>query len=389
MYSIVVGLGFGDEGKGRVVDYLVSQVPKGCGKPRVVRFSGGQHAGHTVVHNGIRHVFSNVGSGALAGAPTYWGSLCTFDPIGLCNELDVLASRKCAPKIYVDKNCPVTTPYDVVAQQGDLQNNAHGTTGLGVGTTHQREADHYHLHVRDLEFPSVVNTKLTLIGTYYLRAIHSSQIPSTADFVLAVDRLRNLECVEFSTHLPSGLQPTILESSQGILLDQDAGFFPHVTRSSVTATAAIDFLRATGSVYAWGSNAGDRIYAVTRAYQTRHGAGPMSNESLDFGSPISAPDETNVHNRYQGRFRRTPLDLDLLRYAVDQDHIIREHLTSNVTLVVTCLDHMKDKWILTVDGMPMQFTEEEQFLKQIHKAVPAVRVLLSHSPEGKMTTWSP
>src|SRR5574343_932195 len=102
-----IGLGFGDEGKGITVDYLASQSPDSL----VVRYSGGQQAGHTVCLNGIRHVFSNFGSGSLRGLPTYWSEHCTVDPVGIMNELNILTEQGINPILYIDGNAPVTTPY--------------------------------------------------------------------------------------------------------------------------------------------------------------------------------------------------------------------------------------------------------------------------------------
>lgn len=102
----VIGLGFGDEGKGLFTDYLCSQ----SANPLVVRFSGGQQAGHTVVRDGIRHVFSNFCAGALQGAPSYFSKFCTIDPIGIVNELTVLLDKGVEPLLFIDTNCPVTTP---------------------------------------------------------------------------------------------------------------------------------------------------------------------------------------------------------------------------------------------------------------------------------------
>lgn len=79
MNSIVIGAGFGDEGKGTMVNYLCKQ----SNKPLVVRFNGGHQMGHGVVENDVRHIFSNFGSGTLVGAPTYISEFCTVDPVEL------------------------------------------------------------------------------------------------------------------------------------------------------------------------------------------------------------------------------------------------------------------------------------------------------------------
>jgi adenylosuccinate synthase len=117
----VIGLGFGDEGKGKVVSSLCSQSPDH--DKIVVRYCGGHQAGHRVLLNdGSSHVFSHFGSGTLQGVPTYWSQFCTVDPMGLLNELDILLNK--IPifstdkiRLYIDAKCPITTPYEKIHNQ--------------------------------------------------------------------------------------------------------------------------------------------------------------------------------------------------------------------------------------------------------------------------------
>ncbi|MFW2477394.1 MAG: adenylosuccinate synthetase, partial [Sediminibacterium sp.] len=106
--TVIVGLGYGDEGKGLLTDYYCHNADR----PLVIRFNGGQQAGHTVVlKNGTRHVFSNFGSGTLRGVSTYWSAYCTFSPRYFLEELSLLPIT---PMLYLDPACPVTTHYDVL-----------------------------------------------------------------------------------------------------------------------------------------------------------------------------------------------------------------------------------------------------------------------------------
>ena len=96
MNSAVVGLGFGDEGKGLVTDYLCSKNP---GSTLVVRTSGGHQVGHTACRDGYKHMFANFGSGTLLCCPTYWDKRCTFEPTGFVKEHGILANIVCI-RIY-------------------------------------------------------------------------------------------------------------------------------------------------------------------------------------------------------------------------------------------------------------------------------------------------
>src|SRR5271157_842973 len=141
----VIGLGFGDEGKGLVTDYLCSQLSD----PLVIRYSGGQQAGHTVYFNNIKHIFSNFGSGTLRGAPTYWSKFCTVDPVGIVNELNILLEKGIKPLLYIDDECQITTPFDKIFNQTSTNNLNNGTCGVGFGATIQRVEDHYSLTIGD------------------------------------------------------------------------------------------------------------------------------------------------------------------------------------------------------------------------------------------------
>ena len=157
---IIIGANFGDEGKGLTTSFLCSQVKN----PIVVRFNGGHQAGHTVVYNNKRHVFSSFGSGTLQNVPTYWSKFCTFYPIGFMNELKLLNN----PQIFVHPLCPVTTPFDVETNKSLNAVNKNGSCEVGFGTTIQRHEDaNYKLFVQDLFHEKILIAKLNNICEYY------------------------------------------------------------------------------------------------------------------------------------------------------------------------------------------------------------------------------
>jgi adenylosuccinate synthase len=136
----------------------------------------------------------------------------------------------------------------------------------------------------------------------------------------------------------------IFEGSQGILLDADYGFFPHVTRSNTTSKNAIEMIRKIGIPI---ENNTIRTYYITRAYQTRHGNGYMTNEGLDTSYIKENPNETNVAG-FQGEFRKTVLDIDLLKYAVNCDGYYNS--IGRKSIVITCLDQVPDDIPVTING---------------------------------------
>lgn len=369
MSQAVIGLGFGDEGKGLVTDLLSSQASVKhtnyeARNKVVVRYSGGQQAGHTVTIGDERHVFSNFGAGTLRNIPTYWSKYCTVDPIGILNELEHLEEYPHVPILYIDPDAPVTTPWDKFYNQNSKEYLDNGTTGCGVGPTFQREEDFYHLKFRDLFNKTVLDLKIDQISDYY------SGAGNVKDFRLACERI-----IEKSNIKPRQLDSFegshfIFEGSQGLLLDQHYGFFPHVTRANT----------GTKNILEMGHY--PDLYLVTRAYQTRHGNGPMTNTDKEFEIKED-PNETNTKNLYQGEFRRSMLDLDLLVHGIRSDqHIAHETMKGNTTLVVTCLDHL-ESYKFTIEGEVHEYRKKEHFLEAIKNMLGAGSVLYSESPESR------
>ena len=341
--SLVIGAGYGDEGKGSFVNYL-------CGKhenPLVVRFNGGHQVGHTVVHNSIRHTFSNFGSGTLRGVPTYWSEYCTVNPTAVLKEGNALRAQGITPKVIYSPNAMVTTPFDIYRNMQDSTNMLHGSVGVGFGATIQRNADHYKLYVRDLLYPNIRDIKLNLIREYMNTKIgHSTKHfvehmnKAIEEFIVASDDLVNR--FKIATDFGSlSYDSFIFEGGQGIMLDMDYGFFPHVTRSNTTSKNAIEMLNKLNIVP-------NETYYITRAYQTRHGNGPMINENMDISYIKENPLEANVNGGAQGIFKKSVLDINMLRYALDCD--LYHNQFSNKNLVVTCLDQVPDFVSVTNNG---------------------------------------
>jgi adenylosuccinate synthase len=379
MRYAVIGLGFGDEGKGMVTSALAAYF----NNPLIIRYSGGHQAGHTVDFKGVKHTFANFGSGTLQGCPTYWSRYCTVEPVGLLTELSILVDKLDknfdGVRIYIHNECPVTTPYDIYHNQKMEVEQMYGTCGVGFGDTLEREEDHFHLQFSDLFNPTVLKIKLEQIRKYY-GLFNILKDVDMKPFMNAVDVLNDHKLFPSdvivrvnSNEIPSHPN-NIYEGSQGLLLDQDIGFFPNVTRSNVGRKRLDDF------IYHY-----DEVYYVTRAYQTRHGYGPMTNEQYNL-ELINTEGEANVENKYQGEFRKTILDLDLLNYALEHDQRrVRNVQTKN--LVITCLDQMVD-WRFTQSGNVFQMKTEEEFVQNVISGLNFDgKVYLSRSAKSELIEW--
>jgi len=370
---VVLGLGFGDEGKGRVVDWLTS---KAEAVPRVVRFSGGHQAAHHVVHADKDHVFAHFGSGTLRGASTYWSHYCAVAPVALLNEYAILKEKGMSPLLSIDPRCPLTTPYELTWNSEAAYVQTHGSCGVGIYATRLREEKGFHIRFEDIYHPQILMQKLMLLDGWGpfdgLRVdprdvalfLHRCNQLSVLSDIRLVESLN--EFIMFPTVPEVAL---IFEGSQGLLLDEDYGFFPHVTPSH------------TGTQNLIGQKMCEMdLWLVTRCYATRHGNGPF----VPFEGILKLkpnPWEQNGDTGMQGKFRVGPISLDHLRYAVKKDAGIRIY-GEDTTLVITCVDQLDDEFIATQDGKVVRYKTKQDLIKAIQGAVGSKKVLVSNTALG-------
>lgn len=328
----VIGAAFGDEGKGLMTDYFCRKAGE---EPWVVRFNGGAQAGHTVVTpSGDRHVFHHFGAGTLAGARTFLSRHFLVNPILWRMEYRELQGRGLRTRLFVDREAPLTTIYDMIdnqrletARAGEGQR--HGSCGVGINATMVRQnKPELRLFAGDLEWPEYLRARLEKIREYYAMWPHSEEVEAMflADCAAMASQI-NLRDSRVLLDRPGAL---IFEGAQGLLLDQDHRFFPHVTHSKTGLTNVLQLASEIGVQQI------DACY-VTRSYLTRHGAGPLPGEDRD----LSYEDTTNIHNRWQGKLRFAPMNIDLLEGAINHDLIqARKRKDINVTplLAVTHCD---------------------------------------------------
>ena len=342
----VIGANYGDEGKGRVVDWLAAR----CHAPAiVVRSNGGAQAGHTVQVGGMRHAFHHFGSGTFRHAATHLSQYMVSHPILWADERARLGHLGLRPRVTADERGLVTTPWDMMVNQAiELARGTgrHGSCGLGFGETIGRAVETgFRLTVADL-LTSGLGVKLRAIQGEWLpwRAAGlglDAKAPPLAHAgdAAVLDRFVR-ECQTFAADvlplsdatLGSAGASLIFEGAQGLLLDQQNAGFPHVTRShtgmtNVTAIAAEARLREIQPVY------------VTRAYLTRHGRGPMVDErSIDEWYAVDDP--TNRPNPWQESLRFGLLDPRPLGARIAGD-LESATLTREPSIAVTCLDQAR------------------------------------------------
>lgn len=332
----VIGLGFGDEGKGKLVDYLCREKAVNL----VVRFNGGSQAGHNVVTaDGRHHCFSQFGAGSFnPGVQTLLSRFHLLDPIALFNEANDFFDaydKNLLSGLYIDARCIVVTPYHVIANRlREVKRGAdnHGSVGKGIGETVQDSIEHPEdiIFASELAFPDITQPKLE--RTLQRKHAWAGDSVFTDD---VPESLRPKALAQAYWEMSQNLQimpgdsindllryfHVVFEGAQGVLLDQDVGFAPHNTWS-VTTDANVRTLVAES-----GMSDELEVIGVTRCYGTRHGAGPFPAYIPEFDN--FNPGEHNKPHEFQGNFRSGGFDLSLFRYALNHctiDHLCINHL---------------------------------------------------------------
>ena len=332
---LVGGLGYGDEGKGSIVDYLVRTKRAKV----VVRFNGGAQAGHNVVTpEGLHHTFSQFGSGTFVpGVKTHLSSFMILNPLSMMREeehLQSLGIKDVFQRTTIDGKALVTTPFQIAVNRL-LEiwrcNKKHGSCGIGIGQTiedYQKYGNKV-LFAKDLRDPEITAKKLEFLRKEGHDTIHDlvSNLPQTEvvkkelewleDKYVADDLARDFYC--FTTLVKivdenyfAGLlrdNPVLVfEGAQGTLLDRKYGFYPHITKTNTTFANAYKLLDGAGY-----QGKITRI-GVLRGYATRHGAGPFPSEDETLTRILK--DDHNVYDQWQGDFRIGWFDIPLTKYAI-------------------------------------------------------------------------
>ncbi len=298
----MVGLQWGDEGKGKLVDYLAGQFDA------VVRFNGGSNAGHTVVIGGRKHTFHLVPSGALKGKELMIGAGVVLDPVVLKEELALLPDNV-RSRLVVDRRCSLVTPADreldavLESMRGA---SAIGTTKRGIGPAYAMRALRLTPKVSDLLDGFDFGAAKSFYEKFGIEVAGLLAWASESKQLLS-----GLEGDVGSrvSELSEDGRPVLFEASQGTLLDLLHGSYPYVTSTHTV----VGYIPASLGIPA--SDAGEPL-GVMKCYTTRVGSGPFPSELKDaVGETIRSVG--NEYGATTGRPRRTGwLDLVALKYAI-------------------------------------------------------------------------
>ncbi len=280
---VVIGTQWGDEGKGKIVDWLTDHAQG------VVRFQGGHNAGHTLVIDGKKTVLHLIPSGILRGnVQCYIGNGVVVSPQALLEEMDTLEAVGVAvqSRLKISEACPVIMPHHVALDQArEIAKGAGkiGTTGRGIGPAYEDKVSRRGIRIQDLFHRERLAAKLGEILDYHNFVLKNYFHTDIVDFQKTLDEtLKVAERIKpmvadvprllFEAH--KGGSNLLFEGAQGALLDIDHGTYPFVTSSNCVASNA-----ATGSGV--GPQMLHYVLGITKAYTTRVGAGPFPTELFD------------------------------------------------------------------------------------------------------------
>jgi len=328
---VVVGAQWGDEGKGKVVDYLAGSFDY------IARCAGGHNAGHTVIFNGHRFVLQLIPCGILRpGKQAVIGAGVVVDPAALVGEMDTLVKSgvNMSGRLHVSNRAHLIFPYHrELEKAAEAARGAAkiGTTSRGIGPAYEDKMARQGIRVGELLNPARFREKLERVireKDAVCRAAYGASLDTAGlagQYLALGERIRPLVAdvsVLVNDALDAG-HSVLFEGAQGTMLDIDFGTYPYVTSSNATAGGA-----CTGVGVAPTRING--VIGVTKAYTTRVGSGPFPTEMPDLEAG-ELRDRGNEYGAVTGRPRRCGwLDLMVLQYAV--------RINGISSLVVTKLD---------------------------------------------------
>jgi adenylosuccinate synthase len=331
--SAVVGLQWGDEGKGKIVDYLSPKFDI------ISRFQGGNNAGHTIMFEGKTYKLSLIPSGIFSGKIAYIGAGVVIDPDVLLKEISYLKEAGFNPSqnLKIAKNThlilEIHKNLDSKHEEDVLNTCKIGTTKRGIGYAYQDKIARRGIRICDIPHKELLTE---IVNNLYLQSSHiveynmnniQETVNNLQNFYQKIEKML-VHPVEF---MNENIEKSVLfEGAQGILLDITFGTYPFVTSSTTLPSHAI-----AGSGF--GKAKLETIYGVTKAYSTRVGEGPFPTEDNDIlGESLQV--KGNEFGTVTKRKRRCgALDLVALKYACDISGV-----TDIILTKIDVLDFLKE-----------------------------------------------
>lgn len=314
--DVLLGLQWGDEGKGKVVDVLTPRYDV------IARFQGGPNAGHTLEFEGIKHVLHTIPSGIFhPGKINVIGNGVVIDPVVFKKEIDALINRGVDVKknLFISRKAHLILPTHRLldaASEAAKGNAKIGSTLKGIGPAYMDKTGRNGLRVGDLEHPNFISMYEALVGKHKELLAHYNYQYQLSEhepaFFEGVELIKQLQLIDSEYRLNDFInegKAILAEGAQGSLLDIDFGSYPFVTSShTITAGTCIGLGIAPSKI--------GEVYGIFKAYCTRVGSGPFPTELKD-ATGEELRQKGHEFGATTGRPRRCGwLDLPALKYAI-------------------------------------------------------------------------
>ena len=398
--TLILGLQWGDEGKGKIVDNLSENIDVVC------RFQGGHNAGHTIKVNGEKTVLHLIPSGILhKNAKCLIGNGVVLALDALDKEIENLRQRgiEFNNRFFVSSACSLILPTHISIDQTRDKKESIGTTGRGIGPAYEDKVGRRAIRFGDIGDNKLLRKKVELLVDYHNRLLKDlykdspHDVDEVYDYVMKYKHLYDEYCVDSQDQMYEWIEnkkSILFEGAQGTLLDIDHGTYPYVTSSSTTAGGVSTGL-GIGPKYI------DKIIGISKAYTTRVGEGPFLTELFNEDGELLAK-KGNEFGATTGRPRRCGwLDLVALKKAVFTNSVTDLCITKldvldETKIIKVCIEYDNDNpvykkfdgWICSTEGIT-EYSElpekAKAYIQYIENFIDCSASIISTGPSRDQT----
>ena len=344
MNKAVIGLQWGDEGKGKIVDYLSEDFEL------VVRYQGGNNAGHTVIVDDNTYKLNLIPSGVIRGKICYLGQGVVLDPNHFSDEYDQISKKINQPKVFLSSNISLILEYhkqlDKINESILNSEKKIGTTSKGIGPAYQDKVGRKSIKLYDLKSKNVIEEKLNSIKKFYdpiLESFNESKIniaKTTHDLLSFYSLVKELIVDNSYIKKEFKNKKILFEGAQGALLDLDHGSYPFVT-SSNTVSSNIVIGSALQVDY--------QTIGIFKAYATRVGNGPFPSELFNEIGDYIAEKGVEFGTVTKRKRRCGWLDLVSLKYSCEINRVnelcmTKADVLNNLSEIKVCKSYNQKKY---------------------------------------------
>ena len=368
--DLILGLQWGDEGKGKIVDFLTDSYEI------IARFQGGPNAGHTLEFDGIKHVLHTIPSGIFhSKVENLIGNGVVIDPVIFKKEIEDLNKFKIDlySKLLISNKAHIILPtHRILDASSEISKGKSkiGSTLRGIGPTYMDKTGRNGIRVGDvfeknweIKYDSLCKKHINIINSYK-KKIEFNLNEMNKEFFEAIETLRQFKVINSQFYLSNAQKSgkkILAEGAQGTLLDIDFGTYPYVTSSTTTAAGACTGLGIAPKDI-------NEVYGIFKAYTTRVGSGPFPTEINGEDGELMAK-AGNEFGSTTGRARRCGwLDLVALKYAIQINGVtqlvmMKGDVLSGFKKIKICTSYDSEK--KSADEFPFNLSKNEIKLKYI------------------------